>query len=72
MLTLPDIVFRMQKRVPMSRVLPRIEISAEEFAERRRKATVQAREEGLAGLLICGRGGGAVDRYGDIAYLTDH
>jgi Xaa-Pro aminopeptidase len=62
----------MQKRVPMSRVFSRIEISAEEFAERRRKATVQAREEGLAGLLICGRGGGAVDRYGDIAYLTDH
>ena len=56
----------------MNRVLPRVEISAEEFAERRRKATVQAREEGFAGLLVCGRGGGAVDRYGDIAYRTDH
>jgi len=56
----------------MSKSLPKIEISAEEFVERRRRATVQAGEEGFAGLLICGRGGGAVDRYGDIAYLTDH
>lgn len=56
----------------MNRIPPRIEIDPAEFAERRRKAAARAREEGLAGLLICGRGGGAVDRYGDIAYLTDH
>src|SRR6516225_4817467 len=56
----------------MSRILPRIEIAHEEFAERRRKAAALAKEEGLAGLLVCSRGGGGVDRYGDIAYLTDH
>src|SRR5262250_348680 len=56
----------------MNRTAHRIDISPAEFAERRRKAAALAREEGLAGLLVCGRGGGAVDRYGDIAYLTDH
>jgi Xaa-Pro aminopeptidase len=56
----------------MSRILPRIEIAPAEFAERRRKAAALAKEEGLAGLLVCSRGGGGVDRYGDIAYLTDH
>ncbi|MGE0241728.1 MAG: M24 family metallopeptidase [Parvibaculaceae bacterium] len=56
----------------MNRIPPRTGIDPADFAERRRKAAARAREEGLAGLLICGRGGGAVDRYGDIAYLTDH
>ena len=56
----------------MNRTAPRIDISPAEFAERRRKAAALAGEEGLRGLLVCGRGGGGVDRYGDIAYLTDH
>ncbi len=48
-----------------------IEISATEFAERRTKATAQARERGLKGLLVCSRGGGTTDRYGDVMYLTN-
>jgi len=48
-----------------------IEISAAEFAERRAKATAQARERGLKGLLVCSRGGGTTDRYGDVMYLTN-
>ncbi len=48
-----------------------IEISGAEFAERRAKATTQARERGLKGLLVCSRGGGTTDRYGDVMYLTN-
>ena len=59
-------------RKKLSRIPPRTQIDPAEFAERRRKAAARASEEGLTGLLVCGRGGGAVDRYGDVAYLTDH
>jgi Xaa-Pro aminopeptidase len=47
-------------------------VPAAEFAERRRRAIARASEEGLDGLLVCARGGGALDRYGDIFYLTNH
>lgn len=46
-------------------------IIAAEFAERRVKATAAARERGLKGLLVCSRGGGTTDRYGDVMYLTN-
>jgi Xaa-Pro aminopeptidase len=46
-------------------------ISRGEFEDRRRRAAQSAREEGLRGLLVCSRGGGTVDRYGDVKYLSD-
>ncbi len=47
-------------------------VPTEEFAERRRQALAAAAGQGLAGLLVCGRGGGGLDRYGDVFYLTNH
>ena len=47
-------------------------ITAEEFAQRRARAAAEARRRGLAGLLVCSRGGGTLDRYGDVLYLTNH
>ena len=47
-------------------------IPAAEFAERRNRVLHLARERGLAGVLVCARGGGALDRYGDVMYLTNH
>ena len=47
-------------------------ISAEEFAERRRRAAGMADAEGLAGLLVCSRGGGTLDRFGDVFYLANY
>jgi Xaa-Pro aminopeptidase len=46
-------------------------IPCEEFAARRARALKAADQAGLAGLLVCARGGGALDRYGDIAYLAN-
>ncbi len=46
-------------------------IPHEEFADRRVRAQQAAAEAGLAGLLVCARGGGALDRYGDVAYLAN-
>ena len=51
--------------------MPTTIIPAAEFAERRAKATRAARERGFAGLLVCSRGGGTTDRYGDVMYLTN-
>ena len=51
--------------------MPTTIIPAAEFAERRAKATRVARERGFVGLLVCSRGGGATDRYGDVMYLTN-
>ncbi len=56
----------------MSTSAPKIEIPADEFAARRTKAVARARELGLDGLLVCARGGGALDRYADLMYLTNH
>lgn len=47
-------------------------VGAEEFAERRVRAAEAAKAAGLDGLLICARGGGTLDRYGDVLYLTNH
>ena len=49
-----------------------VPVPAQEFADRRRRALDAAAAQGLAGLLVCGRGGGGLDRYGDIFYLTNH
>ena len=46
-------------------------VPAEEFAERRRRAVAAARARGLAGLLVVSRGGGTLDRYADVLYLTN-
>lgn len=47
-------------------------IPASEFADRRQRAVAAARDRGLDGLLVCARGGGTLDRYGDVLYLTNH
>src|ERR1051325_10217058 len=49
-----------------------INIQANEFAERRKRAISKALELGLAGLLVCAKGGASLDRYGDVMYLTNH
>ena len=56
----------------MSKLSPKIDIPVAEFAARRAKAVEAARAEGLDGLVVCGRGGGALDRYADLMYLTNH
>jgi Xaa-Pro aminopeptidase len=47
-------------------------ISEEEFSERRRRATDLARRKGLDALLVCSRGGGTLDRFADVFYLTNY
>ena len=47
-------------------------ISTEEFAERRSRAAKMANAEGLEGLLVCSRGGGTLDRFGDVFYLANY
>jgi Xaa-Pro aminopeptidase len=51
--------------------MPTAVIPPEEFSARRRRAVAAARERGLAGLLVASRGGGTLDRYGDVLYLTN-
>ncbi|MDH3666324.1 MAG: Xaa-Pro peptidase family protein [Paracoccaceae bacterium] len=52
--------------------MDKIEISAGEFAERRKRAADGAAARGLKGLLVCSRGGGTLDRFGDVYYLTNY
>lgn len=47
-------------------------ISTEEFTDRRGRAAAMADAEGLKGLLVCSRGGGTLDRFGDVFYLTNY
>ena len=47
-------------------------VSAEEFAERRRRAVAAAKSKGFDALLVCSRGGGTLDRYADVLYLTNY
>lgn len=56
----------------MTAATARIDIPQAEFAARRTSAVERARAEGLDGLVVCGRGGGALDRYADLMYLTNH
>jgi len=51
----------------LARKIPR-----EELGQRRAAAIEAAKERGLDALLIWGRGGPAVDYYGDVLYLTNH
>lgn len=46
-------------------------IPRREFEERRSRAAEEVRRSGLDALLVCSRGGGALDRYGDVMYLTN-
>jgi Xaa-Pro aminopeptidase len=46
-------------------------IAHEEFAARRAAAAGRARTAGLDGLLVCARGGGALDRYANVMYLAN-
>jgi len=46
-------------------------IPRDEFAARRVRLVEAARARGLDGLLVCARGGGTLDRYGDVKYLTN-
>jgi Xaa-Pro aminopeptidase len=48
-----------------------IKVPAQEFVERRARVRHAAEKAGLAGLLVCSRGGGTTDRYGDVKYLTN-
>lgn len=47
-------------------------LAADEFEQRRAAAMAAAGRAGFDGLLVCGRGGGGLDRYGDVFYLTNH
>ena len=46
-------------------------IPAHEFAERRARAAQATAAAGLDALLVCSRGGGTVDRFADVMYLTN-
>ena len=48
-----------------------LEIESREFQDRRDRALAEARRRGLRGLLVCARGGGTLDRYGDVLYLCN-
>lgn len=45
-------------------------ITASEFEQRRQRAGAVARAEGLDGLVVCSRGGGTLDRFADVFWLT--
>lgn len=57
----------MERQIPVAPA----EIPAAEFAERRARAAELAGKAGFDGLLVCARGGGTLDRYGDVVYLTN-
>ena len=56
----------------MSAAVVMSKIPSTEFAQRRQRAAGATRAAGLDALLICGRGGGALDRYADVMYLANH
>jgi Xaa-Pro aminopeptidase len=47
------------------------DIGPEEFGTRRARASEAARARGLDALVVCSRGGGTVDRYANVLYLTN-
>lgn len=47
-------------------------IEPSEFSRRRELVSKAAAEQGIDALLICSRGGGTLDRYGHVAYLTNY
>ena len=50
----------------------RTEISAAEFRDRARRVAALAEDRGLDAVLAWARGGGTVDRYADVLYLTNY
>src|SRR5579859_4270317 len=56
----------------MSQIAAKAPIPPEEFAGRRAAAAKAAWQAGFAALLVCSRGGGTLDRYADVMYLTNH
>ena len=50
---------------------PGLAIEASEFLARREAVAAEAGRRGLAGLVVVSRGGGTLDRYGDVLYLTN-
>ncbi len=50
----------------------KLPIKKSEFAARCRNVQARMKQSGLDGLLVCSRGGGTVDRYGDVKYLTNY
>lgn len=50
----------------------RVEISAEEFRARTSRARAEAWARGLDGLVVWSKGGGTLDHYADVLYLTNH
>ena len=46
-------------------------IPQSEFAMRRKAAVAQAKDQGLDALLVWSRGGGSVEAYGDVLYLSN-
>jgi len=48
-----------------------LNLETEEFESRRERARTVAAERGLDGLVVCGRGGGSVDRYANVFYLSN-
>jgi Xaa-Pro aminopeptidase len=56
-----------QQRVDPEQLIPRAE-----FAERQANARRAAAEQGLDGLVVWSRGGGAVDMSADVVYLANH
>ena len=49
----------------------RARVPASEFLKRQAAAVQAAKARGFDGLLVCSRGGGTVDRYGDVVYLAN-
>lgn len=50
----------------------RIEIAREEYRERVSRVAAMAADQGLDGILVWSRGGGTVDRYANVLYLTNY
>lgn len=55
----------------MTTTLPTNSLSTDEYVKRRASTLENAAAEGLAGLLVCARGGGSLERYADLMYLAD-
>jgi len=53
-------------------VADRTEIRPEEYRARVLRAAAEASARGLQGLVVWSKGGGTVDRYADVLYLTNH
>lgn len=47
------------------------QVPSAEFTERRARAAAAAKAAGYAGLIVCSRGGGTVDRYANVLYLAN-